>query len=159
MDTRLCQLCFLLHFDCFWWRQGQNMNLHLAAGQVICQWNNWTWQASANAYIFPQTAWCIHHFLLHARKMSAVSGTASVSRALEKLSTSTRITFKRVPEVPSVTSGTGSWCQLRRVGWQTVGAGTIKGLTEFRKKTKKACKAWTDMLVWAQEKDKTDSCE
>lgn len=127
---------FLLHFDCFGWRQGQNMNLHLAAGQVICQWNNWTWQASANAYIFAQTASCIHHFLLHARKMSAVSGTASVSRALEKLSTSTRITFKRVPEVPSVTPGTGSWCQLRGVAWQTVGAGTIKGLTELKKKKK-----------------------
>lgn len=54
--------------------------------------------------------------------------------------TSTRITFKRVPEVPSVTSGAGSWCQLRRVAWKSVGAGTTKG-----------SKAWTD-LVWAQRK-------
>lgn len=35
-------------------RQGQNMSLLLAAGQVICQWNNWTWHGFANGYNFPK---------------------------------------------------------------------------------------------------------
>lgn len=81
-------------------RQGQDMNLLLAVGQVICQWNNWTWHAFANGYIFAQTTQWNHDFLPPFGQMSLVRSLRGLrwsSMQNWELSKSVSITFQHVP--------------------------------------------------------------
>lgn len=83
-------------------RQGQNMNLILAVGQVICQWNNWTWHAFANGYIFfAQTTSLNHDFPAPFAQISLVHDIASQDcsghACIWELCKSVSITFQHVP--------------------------------------------------------------
>lgn len=62
-------------------RQGHNMSLLLAVGQVICQWNNWTWHAFAHGYVFAQTTSWSHDFLPPLRRMLLTHAQAQPQRA------------------------------------------------------------------------------
>lgn len=70
MDTRLCQLCLLLHFDCFWWqtRAGHEPPFscrpsHLSMKQLnmtcFCRWLLFCPHYFMESW-FPATFWTVH---------------------------------------------------------------------------------------------------
>lgn len=132
MDTRLCQPCFFITFWLLWMEARAEREPPLSCRPSHLSMKQLNMTSFCKCLHFCPD--CFVHSPLSATRQKNVSSERHSFGQSCFRETSTRITFKHVPEVPSVTSGTGSWCQLRRVAWKTVGAATTKGLTEFKAK-------------------------
>lgn len=130
-------------------RQGQNMNLLFAVGQVICQWNNWTWHACANGYIFAQTTSWKRDFQPPFRQMSLPHGTASEDCSghvcIWEPSKSVRITFQHVP-CTQLPLAHGSGCASAGKLCDKQSAGSIEGLELVRERNHTTKSKQLDMI-------------
>lgn len=146
MDTRLCQLCLLLHFDCFWWQARAEHEppfsrrpSHLSMKQLnmtrFCKW----------LHFLPRL---LHGLMISCHlsgQMSLVHDTASEDCSghvwIWELSKSVSITFPTCA-MHSITPGTGSGC----ASWVDWRLGASRGEEPHYKKQTAGHDSW---FQWA----------
>lgn len=123
MDTRLCQLCFFITFWLLWMEARAEREPPLSCRPSHLSMKQLNMTSFCKCLHFCPD--CFVHSPLSATRQKNVSSERHSFGQSCFRETSTRITFKHVPEVPSVTSGTSSeewhekqWVQRRLKAWQ-----------------------------------------